>query len=77
MDAAGPGGQARTPSVFFAFRTELDRDRAAKAIAQQPGLGVSLPGGREVASACGSILEVDTARKPSSTAIKEAAAHCM
>ena len=58
VDAAGPGTSARTPSVFFAFRSELDRDRAARAIAQQPSLGVSLPGGRDVASACGSILEV-------------------
>lgn len=53
MDAAG-----KTPSVFFAFRSELERDRAAAAIAQQPSLGTSLPGGREVASACGSLLEV-------------------
>ena len=53
MDAAG-----KTPSVFFAFCSELERDRAAAAIAQQPSLGTSLPGGREVASACGSLLEV-------------------
>ena len=58
VDAAGPGTPGRTPSVFFAFRSELDRDRAARAIAQQPTLGTSLPGGREVASACGSILQV-------------------
>ncbi len=54
MDAAG-----KTPSVFFAFSSEQERDRAAAAIAQQPTLGTSLPGGREVASACGSLLEVE------------------
>jgi len=62
VDAAGPGTSTRIPSVFFAFRSELDRDRAARAIAQQPSLGVSLPGGRDVASACGSILEVNSCR---------------
>lgn len=58
VDTGGPSTTARTPSVFFAFRSELDRDRAAAAIAQQPSLGSSLPGGRQLASACGSILEV-------------------
>lgn len=47
--------------MFFAFRSEIDRDRAMRAIAQQPSLGTSLPGGRDVASACGSILEVGCA----------------
>ncbi len=62
VDAAAiPGTSVRTPSVFFAFRSEIDRDRATRAIAQQPGLGTNLPGGRAVASACGSILEVSSA----------------
>ncbi|CAK0760340.1 hypothetical protein CVIRNUC_002763 [Coccomyxa viridis] len=59
VDTAGPSAAIRTPSVFFAFRSELDRDRAAAAIAQQPSLGSSLLGGRDLASACGSILEAD------------------
>ena len=61
VDAATPGTSVRTPSVFFAFRGEIDRDRATRAIAQQPSLGINLPGGRAVASACGSILEVSSA----------------
>ena len=65
VDTAGLSTTARTPSVFFAFRSELDRDRAAAAIAQQPSLGSSLPGGRELASACGSILEVSTGQRDS------------
>ena len=65
VDAVGPSTTARTPSVFFAFRSELDRDRAAAAIAQQPSLGSSLPGGRDLASACGSILEVSRGRRAS------------
>ena len=63
VDTAGPSTAARTPSVFFAFRSELDRDRAAAAIAQQPSLGSSLPGGRDLASACGSILEVSIGQR--------------
>ena len=65
VDTAGPRPAARTPSVFFAFRSELDRDRAAAAIAQQPSLGSSLPGGRDLASACGSILEVGIGQRES------------
>lgn len=61
MDSATPGISVQTPSVFFAFRSEIDRDRATRAIAQQPSLGINLPGGRAVASACGSILEVSSA----------------
>lgn len=63
VDTAGPSAAARTPSVFYAFRSELDRDRAAAAIAQQPSLGSSLPGGRNLASACGSILEVSIGQR--------------
>ena len=65
VDTAGLSTAARTPSVFFAFRSELDRDRAAAAIAQQPSLGSSLPGGRDLASACGSILEVSIGQRNS------------
>ena len=65
VDTAGPSAAIRTPSVFFAFRSELDRDRAAAAIAQQPSLGSSLPGGRDLASACGSILEVSIGQRDS------------
>lgn len=53
------GGSASGPSVFFAFGSELERDDAAAAIANQPSVGANLPGGRAVASACGSILEVN------------------
>lgn len=52
------GGSASGPSVFFAFDSELERDDAAAAIADQHSVGANLPGGRAVASACGSILEV-------------------
>jgi factor associated with neutral sphingomyelinase activation len=51
-------GSSSGPSIFFAFGTELERDRAASLIAQQPNVGANLPGGREAAAACGSILEV-------------------
>ncbi len=57
---AGGVKLATGPSVFFTFGSELERDDVAAVIADQPSIGATLPGGRAAASACGSILEVQT-----------------
>ena len=58
-----PGSQAvgpywGSPSAFFAFRSREDREAAAAALAAQPQLGAAVQGGRAVAAASGSLLEV-------------------
>lgn len=45
-------------SAFLTFRTHEEREKAVEAIMRQSALGTGLAGGREVAAACGSILEV-------------------
>ena len=56
--SAAAAQRGESPSVFLAFGSEEERDAAAGCIAQAPALGAALPGGREAAAACGSILEV-------------------
>jgi hypothetical protein len=56
--SSGNARQGGEPSVFLAFGSEEERDAVATVIAEQPSLGAALPGGREAAAACGSILEV-------------------
>lgn len=58
-DVSGPFWGA--PSAFFALRSREDREALVAAIMGQPQLGLALPGGRSVAAACGSILEVGAA----------------
>ena len=53
-----PAGARPDPSMFLAFASEAERDAVASALAAQPALGANLPGGRDAAAACGSILEV-------------------
>ena len=44
-------------SAFFIFKTREERDRALEAINSQNSLGKGLPGGRNTAVACGTVLE--------------------
>lgn len=55
-DVGGPFWGA--PSAFFAFKGREEREAFIAAIMGQAELGSALPGGRHVAAACGSILEV-------------------
>ncbi|KAK9828528.1 hypothetical protein WJX72_000603 [[Myrmecia] bisecta] len=61
MQAAGDGGPTwGAPSAFFAFESEEEQQHAATVIRAQAALGCGLPGGRQAAAACDSILEAES-----------------
>eukprot|EP00884_Botryococcus_braunii_P015365 jgi/Botrbrau1/2511/Bobra.0079s0003.1 len=55
--AAAAGPTWGSPSAFFAFSCEQERDRVAAALMAEPRLGSALAGGQTAAAAAASILE--------------------